>query len=104
MMEAQYDPSDMLVEHLAPASCNVRIGAFEVYLCCAAPLVLHRGTKLQVAGQPCARGYTVRCVASKLFTGMWPSGDMVLSRLRAALPLVPFHITVRTKLQTPVAG
>jgi len=105
MIESHFQPCEELhCELLSEDESSVRIGAFEVYLCCKAPLKMLHAATLRDAGsnQPAPQGFTVRCVASKLFTGMWPSIDAVLSRLRAAMPLVPFHLAVRTEQQLPV--
>jgi hypothetical protein len=94
---------------------RIRIGSFEVFLCCTAPLVLTGGTPL-VEGrstspscQPSDHGHKRDeflgiCIASKLRSRTWPVKDAILSRLSAVMPSIPLKVNVHTSLELPVPG
>eukprot|EP00929_Paragymnodinium_shiwhaense_P065269 TRINITY_DN32737_c0_g1_i1.p1 TRINITY_DN32737_c0_g1~~TRINITY_DN32737_c0_g1_i1.p1 ORF type:complete len:2034 (+),score=496.49 TRINITY_DN32737_c0_g1_i1:125-6226(+) len=89
----------------------VRIGAFEVYLCCPTPFVPFGAVSLPAAedlGFPedkdGSRQFSVLCLASKLQTLAFPTPQLVLKRLITAMPRVPMSIKVETFLKLPVVG
>eukprot|EP00928_Gymnodinium_smaydae_P017553 TRINITY_DN16710_c3_g2_i1.p1 TRINITY_DN16710_c3_g2~~TRINITY_DN16710_c3_g2_i1.p1 ORF type:complete len:1091 (+),score=255.34 TRINITY_DN16710_c3_g2_i1:489-3275(+) len=87
---------------------EVRIGAFEVYLCFSDELVLEASAVLPQWVRRGARGFgppsRIRglALASKLRSRAWPSPEAVLSRLLASLPLAPMSVSVTTARALPV--
>eukprot|EP00929_Paragymnodinium_shiwhaense_P098806 TRINITY_DN60317_c0_g1_i1.p1 TRINITY_DN60317_c0_g1~~TRINITY_DN60317_c0_g1_i1.p1 ORF type:complete len:1988 (+),score=456.49 TRINITY_DN60317_c0_g1_i1:105-6068(+) len=112
---------DLLVPRCTPprgpdARQGVRIGAFEVFLCCAQPLKPFGSVALSSAGMPdecmeCRDAaadeevmFSVVCLASKLQTLAWPDLDEVLARFSAVMPRIPLTVSVKTAMGLPVPG
>eukprot|EP00928_Gymnodinium_smaydae_P033753 TRINITY_DN24099_c0_g3_i1.p1 TRINITY_DN24099_c0_g3~~TRINITY_DN24099_c0_g3_i1.p1 ORF type:complete len:1927 (+),score=336.51 TRINITY_DN24099_c0_g3_i1:499-5781(+) len=76
----------------------VRIGAFEVFLCCPRPFAPFGSVKLP------GEEFSVISVFSKLRTLVWPSYDRVLRSLAVAMPRVPLLLAVGTAARLPVGG
>lgn len=92
---------------------RVRIGAFEVYLCCTEPLRLDGGCALvpRSRRESSQGGTTARrqlflalCLASKLRTRAWPAADAVVARLAASMPRIPLRARILTELELPITG
>eukprot|EP00927_Polykrikos_kofoidii_P007014 TRINITY_DN12864_c0_g1_i1.p1 TRINITY_DN12864_c0_g1~~TRINITY_DN12864_c0_g1_i1.p1 ORF type:complete len:2030 (-),score=386.64 TRINITY_DN12864_c0_g1_i1:131-6163(-) len=111
-------PREVAVELLVPQGENgsrdrhmpippVRIGAFEVYLCCPEPYVPFGAVALPAlpaADDAAPSAFSVICLSSKLQTLQWPVAEVVLRRMITAMPRVPLVVGVETSLHLPIFG
>lgn len=93
----------------AAAAPRIRVGAFEVYFCCPdmmlnlntdalSPLFPEVKVRASGAGHSSFAGL---CLGSKLRTRAWPSSEVVVARLMAAVPRVPVHIRAQLAATRP---
>eukprot|EP00439_Symbiodinium_sp_Y106_P063985 s71_g10.t1 len=75
-----------------------RIGSFEVYMCCEAPLRPWGAFPLSQL-EP---DFNCVCLSSKLKSRAWPSMDNVMKRLCASMPQVMAHVAVHNELEWPL--
>ena len=85
-----------------PSGPSYRIGSFEVYMCCHAPLKPWGAAPLTKRGA--GSNTWGLCISSKLRSRAWPSIDAVLKRMVLSMPQVPVQVTVQTSLGFPLPG
>lgn len=79
-----------------------RIGAFEVYLCCNSSICGADAANGLDGAILLKGGWVATCLASKLSSRAWPQLDVVLQKLKVAVPRVQLQLRVITSTGLPI--